>query len=294
MISPALQQKLQETGHRRSLGELREINAVGGGSISGTYRVGFSRGSFLFLKTRSTKLDQFYRVEAEGLAALRSYGTLRVPEVVEMDDEHVPPFLLLEYLETGPKPAGFFADFGAQLAESHRSSGGESYGFHRNGYLGATPQLNPPTESWVEFYREYRLGFQIERARKKDLTDRSLDRKLDALVSRLEKWIPEPAEQPCLIHGDLWGGNFMVGVDGEPILVDPAPYYGTREAELAMTRLFGGFSPEFYCGYQEVWPLETGYQDRIPLYELYHLLNHLNLFGAGYLGRCRDVLRRYE
>ncbi len=154
------------------------------------------------------------------------------------------------------------------------------------------PQPNPWTRSWLEFFRRHRLGHQLELARRQGRADGELDRLGERLLDRLDQWLDVPGEPPCLLHGDLWSGNFMVGPQGEPVLIDPACYYGHREAELAMTQLFGGFAPEFYAAYEEAWPLPPESAPRVAIYKLYHLLNHLNLFGGSYRGQCVGVLRR--
>ncbi len=145
----------------------------------------------------------------------------------------------------------------------------------------------------MDFWRSHRLGFQLRLAREHGVSDDELDRLGDRLMDRLDAWIDLSDEPACLLHGDLWGGNYLSDENGDPVLIDPAVYYGHREADLAMTRIFGGFEPAFYRAYEDEWPLPPGSEDRLPLYELYHLLNHLNLFGRSYRGRCVGILRRY-
>ncbi len=218
-----------------------------------------------------------------------------MPRVIAVGDEKEgPPFLVLEAIDTGRRGEGFFETFGRRFAELHRKATGERFGFERDNYIGSTPQPNRWSDDWCEFWRRQRLGFQLDLARRRGLSDRTLDRLGDALLERLDELIGEPAEPPTLLHGDLWGGNgnYMVDEEGAPVLIDPAAYFGRREADLAMTRLFGGFDARFYAAYEEVWPLSPGAETRLDVYKLYHLLNHLNLFGGGYRSSSIDVLRR--
>ena len=166
------------------------------------------------------------------------------------------------------------------------------FGFEEDNYIGATPQPNAWTDDWVTFFAEQRLGFQLRLAADNGFGG-ELARLGERLLSRLGELIDEPAEPACLLHGDLWGGNYLCDAEGQPVLIDPAAYYGRREAELAMTTLFGGFDSAFYGAYEEAWPLAPGSAERLEIYKLYHLLNHLNLFGGGYLGGCLGVLRRF-
>jgi fructosamine-3-kinase len=230
-----------------------------------------------FRKTKAPGQANMLAAEAEGLAALREAG-LRVPEVFGHGLAGGEAYLLLEYLEfTG----GDFGELGRMLARAHRKPGAR-FGWARDNYIGNTPQKNGWADEWAEFWRERRMRPQLELAGRKgfDLGEVKLDRMLEG---------HEP--QPSLLHGDLWSGNVGFTAEG-PVVFDPAVYYGDREADLAMTELFGGFPREFYEAYNEVYPLSAGYEERKHLYNLYHLLNHLNLFGGGYLGQVKATLRR--
>lgn len=225
-------------------------------------------------------------------------------------------FLLLEYIESGrgTRDAQYWANFGHELAALHlsdasafvrkveRASSGcdvsacddtpasGRFGFFEDNYIGATPQINSPRSTWIDFFRECRLLPQIKMAER--YFDAAFLRKCDAFLSRLEKYISEP-KQPSILHGDLWGGNVMCGADGKAWLIDPAVYAGHFEADLAMTQLFGSFPRVFYDAYGEINPIEKGYETRREIYNLYQLLNHLNLFGAGYLGEVRSIIEMY-
>jgi protein-ribulosamine 3-kinase len=249
---------------------------VSGGCIHRCYRV-LIGGTPRFLKTNSTEHSDAFAAEADGLAALRSAG-LRAPEPLAHGVAGEEAYLLLEYLELRGK--GDFAALGRMLATAHRKPG-PRFGWARDNYIGSTPQKNRWCDDWVEFWRERRLGPQFELARSKGFELGKV-----ALGAVLEGHRP----QPSLLHGDLWSGNAGFTADG-PVVFDPAVYYGDREADLAMTELFGGFPREFYKAYNEVFPLPDGYERRKHLYNLYHLLNHLNLFGGGYLGQVKATLR---
>ncbi len=265
---------------------------VGGGCISEAWWVELEEGSPLFVKCGSGASGEMFRCEAEGLAALAAAGSLRVPRDARIGTAGSVQFIVMEGIVTGAPGPSFFTDFGRRFAALHRTATGEAYGFAHDNYIGATPQPNGWMESWTEFFRLRRLGYQLDLARSRGLVDATLSRLGDRLLDRLGEWLGEPDEPPCLLHGDLWGGNYMADSAGAPVLVDPACYYGRREADLAMTQLFGGFAPEFYAAYEEAWPLAAGSAQRLEIYKLYHLLNHLNLFGGAYHGQCVGVLKR--
>jgi len=262
-----------EAALEQALG-ISSAEAVAGGCIHRCYRVviGSKRR---FLKTNSIEYSEAFAVEADGLAALRSAG-VRAPEPLAHGAADGQAYLLLEYLEL--KHRGDFAALGRMLANAHRQTG-PRFGWHRDNYIGATPQQNAWCDDWAEFWVTRRLEPQISMAR-----DRGFDVAMPSM-HLLENHKP----QPSLLHGDLWSGNAGFTSEG-PVVFDPAVYYGDREADLAMTELFGGFPREFYRAYNEAFPLPAGYEKRNHLYNLYHLLNHLNLFGGGYLGQVKATL----
>jgi fructosamine-3-kinase len=287
---------------REALGEdalLRNAVPVGGGSINRTFRLTLTDGRTCFLKTHDDPPPGFFEAEAQGLRALAAAtagpAALRVPEMLAVGSSSSVPFLLLEAIATGPARAHSSETLGRGLAHLHQAGRGGRYGFEADNYLGLTPQPNAWEEEWCTFWREHRLGHQMRLARRQGLSDPTLDRLADRLADRLDEWLKDRSaedEPPCLIHGDLWGGNYLIDDRGDPVLIDPAVYYGRPEAELAMTRLFGGFDAHFYAAYREVQPLAPGSEERLAIYELYHLLNHLNLFGRGYRDRCLANLKR--
>ena len=291
----AVARRLAETGggSTDTAVEVAAAVPVAGGSINRAFRVDLADGRRLFAKAHAAAPGAMFEREAEGLAALAAAGALRVPRDPLPGAAEGVAFLVMEWIEPGRPGAGFFERFGRAFARLHRAgSEGRRFGFPHDNWLGSTPQPNGWTESWVGFWRERRLGHQLRLARENGLSDRTLDRLGDRLLARLGEWIDLPGEPPCLLHGDLWGGNYLADERGEPVVIDPACYYGHREADLAMTRLFGGFAPAFYAAYEEEWPLPPGSEERLAVYELYHLLNHLNLFGRSYRGRCAAVLER--
>ncbi|MEM1177440.1 MAG: fructosamine kinase family protein [Acidobacteriota bacterium] len=276
----------------------RRAHTATGGSIHPASIVELEDGRRFFVKTGASAAgrDVFAR-EAEGLEALRRAAPglrLRVPEVIDWSDGDAgggSAFLILEAIEIGPVDGEFHIRFGRALAELHRTATAERFGFTHDNFLGATPQPNGWLTNWVDFWRRHRLDDQLGRARRAGRGDRKLFRLGDRLLERLGDILPT-RPVPSLLHGDLWGGNYLCDPSGVPVLIDPAAYYGDREADLAMTRLFGGFPPAFERAYREAWPLPPGNGRRALVYELHHWLNHLNLFGDGYLGHCRRHLER--
>jgi protein-ribulosamine 3-kinase len=261
---------------REHLG-ITDAQPVSGGCIHRCYRVRRS-GRVRFLKVNDRQLADAFAAEADGLMALRDGGA-RAPEAIAHGEIGGNAYLLLEYLEFSSR--GDYASLGRMLAGVHRRLG-ERYGWRRDNYIGSTPQPNGVCGSWQEFWRTQRLEPQLELARR---NGHRLD---DVPVWQL---LAGHEPEASLVHGDLWSGNARFLAGGMPVVFDPAVYYGDREVDLAMTELFGGFPKEFYAAYNEVWPLTRDYERRKALYNLYHLLNHLNLFGGGYLEQVRTVLR---
>jgi fructosamine-3-kinase len=201
------------------------------------------------------------------------------------------PFLILEYLDATPRAKGFDDLLGSGLAALHRAAA-EQFGFAHDNFCGATPQPNAWTGTWVAFYGAWRIGHQLALAVDAGHLTQPEARRVDRVIMRMGDWIDEPPAS-SLIHGDLWSGNLHRDRAGRPALIDPAVYYAHREAELGMMTLFGGFSARVFDAYHEAFPLEPGWRDRQPLYQLYHLMNHLNLFGSGYHGEVMTIVRRF-
>ncbi|MEE2750761.1 MAG: fructosamine kinase family protein [Myxococcota bacterium] len=273
-------------GQAVSMGE-----AVGGGDIAQPRRAVMADGTEVFVKSARGMPRGWVRAEAMGLERLAAVDCgIRVPQV--LGHSEIPPVLALEWVEFGQATPAYWRALGLGLAELHRCSA-EAYGFDEHGFIGRTPQFNGWQESWVSFFRDHRIVPLHRYCQDAGLLSEGLSADLHAICARMDSLLPEPEEGPSLLHGDLWSGNVAPDSRGQPVLFDPATYYGSREADLAMTGLFGGFDPEFYRAYQEAWPLPLDWQEREDLLNLYHLLNHVLLFGGAYLARCEVIARRF-
>lgn len=286
MLRQVIRDLERRTGFR---GDSSRARVVSGGSINQAFKVpGEPRPLFVKIN-RAAALPDF-EAEAEGLVSLSAAGGVAVPAVIANGCVGDTAYLALEWVEPGSRTTAAQKRLGAGLARQHRATN-DRFGWHRHNTIGATPQRNTPSGDWLEFFRRHRLEFQLELAQRNGLPAQqaSQGRKLcEGLESFFSGYRPEPS----LLHGDLWSGNWGADEAGTPYLFDPAVYYGDREADLAMTRLFGGFGAAFYAAYDDGWPLAPGWERRVDLYNLYHLLNHFNLFGAGYLGQVAAVLSR--
>ena len=270
-------------------------SSCGGGCINQAEIFELADGRRFFVKSNSNCGSDFFAKELLGLQAMAATDTVNVPEVVGSGrvtgGVH---FLILQAVDSAAPSPDFSEILGRQLARMHRAeSGVQRFGFGEDNFLGSSAQPNAWCESWAEFWVQQRLGFQFSLARKNGYGEPSFNDLAERLLSRVSELV-STSEPPALIHGDLWSGNYMVGGDGQPVLIDPAVYYAHREAEFGMTTLFGGFDDRFYAAYQEVWPLPDGSTDRIAIYRLYHLLNHLNLFGSSYRSQCLEIMKRYS
>ncbi len=266
---------------------VESVFAVSGGCINQAFGLRTSAGAFFVKFHRAERLDMF-QAEAAGLLLLAHTDTVRVPTpvCVGVDDDWA--FLALEYVELRPLSGAGEALLGRSLARLHRHSRAQ-FGWDRDNAIGATPQLNPASDDWPDFWRRYRLAYQFELAAANGYTG-SLQVLADRLLCAVPAFFSAYTPPPALLHGDLWAGNAAAGPDHAPVIYDPAVYYGDREADIAMTELFGGFGDRFYAAYRESWPLDPGYRVRRTLYNLYHVLNHLNLFGGGYLRQAEAMI----
>ncbi len=259
---------------------------VSGGCISEALRIDSPQGP-LFVKFRQHAPPRFYEAEAEGLDYLHLACNLKVPEVIAYGDR----FIVMNFIQPAPHAAHFWEELGHQLALLHACER-DQFGFINDNYCGETRQVNTLDVDGHHFFAQCRLLFQARMAWDNGKLEAMDMKAIERICERLPRLIPE---QPAsLLHGDLWSGNVHVSPEGKPVFIDPAVYFGWAEIDLAMTRLFGGFPERFYQAYQEQRPLERGWEKRLPLYNLYPLLNHLNLFGSGYQASVRDILKRFS
>ncbi len=266
---------------------LDRVSSIGGGCINDAH-VLEGGGRCYFVKVNRAERADMFAAEAEGLAEILATGTVRVPEPVCHGVEEGTAWLALEYVELGGRGNG--ADLGRRLAAMHRVTS-PRFGWKRDNTIGSTPQPNALNPDWIAFWREQRLGFQLRLAARNGFRGR-LQSQGERLLESLTPLFDGYAPTPSLLHGDLWGGNYGYDRSGAPVLFDPAVYYGDREADLAMTELFGGFPAAFYAAYESAWPLDPGYRVRKQLYNLYHVLNHANLFGGGYGSQAESLMDR--
>jgi fructosamine-3-kinase len=283
----------------RALGsEVTRAPPLAGGDVNQAFELQLADGRSVFAKTNGAAPPGFFEAEASGLRWLDEAQALRVPEVLAVGAGRPGAsgagewaFLALELLESSAPAPGFDERLGQGLARLH-AFGAPSFGLARDNFVGSLPQLNQSRPSWAEFYRDCRLLPLLQRARRQSLLDAEFEQAAERVLSRLEQLVG-PSEPPARLHGDLWAGNLLVARGGEPALIDPAVYGGHREMDLAMMRLFGGFGPRVFAAYAESAPLAPGHAGRVALYQLYPLLVHVLLFGAGYLSRARACLLPY-
>jgi protein-ribulosamine 3-kinase len=262
--------------------------AVGGGCINRGFRL-TGTGREFFAKLNTAAGLAMFEAEAAGLHEIAATRTVRVPQPICTGSDSAHAWLVLEYLplEDGRSAMG---KLGERLAALHRATRPE-FGWTRDNTIGATPQVNTPSSDWVQFWRTHRLGYQLDLAVRNGHRG-ALQQAGARLIEKLPDFFSGYRPAPSLLHGDLWGGNAAATTGGEPVIFDPAVYYGDREADVAMTELFGGFSSDFYRAYAAAWTLDPGYRDRRDLYNLYHVLNHLNLFGGGYLRQALSLIEK--
>lgn len=262
---------------------------LSGGNINNAVKIDTAEGYF-FVKWNESEHEEAFICEARGLELLRATQDIQVPEVISVGHKMQKSYIILDYINSPRPQAGYWEHFGRVLAGLHTHTHPQ-FGLDYNNYIGSLKQSNEWLEDGVQFFIEKRLKVQASLALYNGEIPRALYDKFDLLYEKLPGLLP--AEKPALLHGDLWSGNVMIGNNGWVCLIDPAVYYGNREAEIAFTKLFGGFNIAFYDSYKETAPLEKGFEDRIEIYNLYPLLVHVNLFGSGYLSGIEKVLKKF-
>jgi len=270
--------------------ELISTSPVGGGDINDAYKFNTSEGNFFVKKNSASRFPHMFQKEAQGLKILADADEIPVPEMITFSEEDDVAFLVLKFIKSLCKSENFWDDFGKRLANLHQHTN-DHFGLDHDNYIGSLHQSNRKHDKWTDFFREERLDFQVKMARDHGNAGSDTVRTFERFYRKLDEIFP--VEAPSLIHGDLWGGNYMVNEKGEAMIIDPAVYYGHREMDLGMSKLFGGFSQEFYQAYNEQSPLEKGWQERLDYCNLYPLMVHVNLFGGGYLNSVKSILRNF-
>lgn len=271
-------------------GQVIESRGIGGGCINEAYALKTKTGTYFVKYNSASAFPGMFEKEAAGLKILADTQTILVPEIVGAGCADKYAFLLLHYIESGTPHRNFWNEFGTRLADLHRNSN-EYFGLDHDNYIGSLIQKNSFDNDFVSFFISQRIEPQLKEARNKGAFSSDDVRYFDSLFKSLNHIIPP--EKPALVHGDLWSGNFLVSADGSPCIIDPAVYYGHREADIAMTKLFGGFQQDFYHAYNEAWPMEKDWQKRTEIFNLYPLLVHVNLFGGGYARQVMQIIRQF-
>lgn len=267
--------------------EVKKITSLAGGSINQVYLLDSSEGQKVVKINSAGKFPGMFAAEKQGLETLKQAKAFDVPEVLAVGAVEDRAYLLLEHKKEGAQKSHFWKVFGEQLAQLHKTTAKE-FGFSDSNYIGSLPQYNGRCESAAEFYVSQRLEPQVKMASESGFSLGDLSR----FYRNISEEIPQ--EAPALLHGDLWSGNYMTNEEGLPCLIDPAVCYGPREMDLAMMKLFGGFPAEVFQVYDENFPLQKGWEQHIPLWQLYYLLVHLNIFGSSYLPQVKEIIRRFS
>lgn len=291
MIPEELKQAVQSYWMEQGLSsEILGVRSISGGSINSALLLTTPDGSFFLKYNSASRHPQMFAKEFEGLELLASTKTIRLPKPLFYFEGQQYSGLLLEFIEEQAYSESFWDIFAFQLSQLHQNTQA-SFGLDFDNYMGSLPQSNKSSSSFVDFFINQRLLPQLKIARDQlEITPQHI-KQSERLFEALPSIVPE--EKPALIHGDLWSGNFMSDEKGDPAIMDPACYYGHREVDIAMTAMFGGFSPQFYQSYHQHHPLEKGWQDRLKYYNLYPVLIHVNLFGSSYLASLEAVLKRF-
>lgn len=269
---------------------VRAFHPASGGCINHGGELVTTEGSYFLKWNDRQRYPHMFEKESRGLTLLKSANCINVPKVIHVGEAANLQFIILSFVKSDRRAKNYWSLLGEQLADLHRNTL-THFGLDHDNYIGSLIQRNALTENWIDFFVQHRLEAQLSLAERSGKITSDIRKRFDALYQRLPGLLPQ--EMPALLHGDLWSGNVMVNEMGEPTLIDPAVYYGHREAELAFTQLFGGFEEEFYLAYRNAFPLIPGFNSRTDLYNLYPLLVHVNLFGGGYLQQVENILDRF-
>lgn len=292
MISPELSSAIAQTLRDPLGSEVTIVNcrSIGGGCISKAFIVRLSNGAEAFVKSNALSFQEAFEIESRSLRDIARVGELPVPEPLGVGTTSQESFFVCEAVTESRRPSDFFERFGRALARHHRQSirkdHQQRYGWQSNNFLGSATQVNQWSADWISFFAEHRFEYQIAWAKDQSLSSMSLSRLIADVLKQLPNLIGDSCQEAVLLHGDLWSGNYISNAVGDPVVIDPAVYYGSREAEFGMIKLFGNCPTSFYHAYNETWAMADGWERRAEVYKLYHLLNHLNLFGGGYQAEC--------
>ncbi len=271
--------------------EVTGISPVSGGCIHNAQKITTSQGNY-FIKLNQASDLKMFETEYSGLKLLAEAGEVNVPEPISSGVVDGQAFLLLHFINSSSRKSSFWYNFGSALARLHKFHQNDRYGLSYSNYIGRLDQYNVFSDDWISFFIDQRLEIQLRLAFDNGYIDKSYLQSCTRFYKRLPDLLP--VEPPSLLHGDLWSGNFMTGEEGQPVIIDPAVYYGNREIELSFTKMFGGFDRQFYLSYFEEYPMEPGFEERVDIYNIYPHLVHVNLFGPSYLGGVTPVIRKYS
>lgn len=280
------------TSHCQKIAAQNNFSLIGakplsGGDINDVFLLKCKEGDYVVKLNNGSKFPEMFAAEAKGLQLLEKSNSFRIPQQIAASNLENISYLLMEFIPTGEKTKFFWEEFAKNLAKLHQTSQPQ-FGLDHNNYIGSLPQINGSCENASEFYISQRLKPQFKMASDKGFSFKNLD----LFYRNISDEIPK--EKPSLIHGDLWGGNYIVSEEGKPVLIDPAVAFAPREMDLAMMKLFGGFSEEVFSKYHSHFPIQPDWENRMPLWQLYYLLVHLNLFGSGYLSRVKSIISKYS
>lgn len=267
--------------------ELENRRSIGGGCINQAYHLIGKQQSY-FIKLNSANQVEMFAAEALALQQMYDTQTIRVPRPICWGIADNNSYIVLEWLDLGRGDHKSWQEMGKKLALLHQSAGENRFGWQINNTIGDTPQINDWYDNWADFFAEQRIGYQLRLANRRGGNFSNPNLIIETVRTKLKN----RNLSPSLVHGDLWSGNAACTIEGEPVIIDPAAYYGDREVDIAMSELFGRFPASFYQGYNQQWQLDVGYEDRKTIYNLYHILNHFNLFGSGYISQANSMIRK--